>query len=131
MTPAILQRIVEERFIDVSSINLIIIDECHHATGNHPIGRLADAIVQSASYNNPSHARPLIFGLTASPVQEKTDEIYKLINALEKRLDSTFFNPTEELYLSLEPYEAKAKLFCLEFGNSSHHMSYLILSNKH
>jgi hypothetical protein len=47
-----------------------------------------------------------------------------LINALEKRLDSTFFNPTEELYLSLEPYEAKAKLFCLEFGNSSHHMSY-------
>ncbi|KAH3763783.1 RNA-dependent RNA polymerase 1 [Pelomyxa schiedti] len=55
--------------IRLSDFSLIIFDEAHHAKGNHPYTRILDRFGPV-----PLHLRPLILGLTASPVEDRTLE---------------------------------------------------------
>lgn len=66
MTPQILVDMIQHSFIDINRINLLIIDECHHATGNHPYCQILRLYHESESKEEIR-----ILGLTASIVQKK------------------------------------------------------------
>jgi endoribonuclease Dicer len=73
----------------METIDLLILDECHHAVKKHPY-----SLVMSEFYHTtPKDKRPAIFGMTASPVNLKgvssqVDCAIKIRN-LETKLDST------------------------------------------
>ena len=72
-TAEILHQCLMRTFIKMENINLLIFDEAHHAKKGHPYAR----IMQEFYKDNPTKAhRPLIFGMTASPVDvQDKDEL--------------------------------------------------------
>lgn len=100
MTPAILQNLLEKSILPPRTIDLLVLDECHHAAGNDPMAKLCDAIKES-------ELQPLILGLTASPVKSKRANIRQAIEELEERTMCTFFLPTEDYLLNLQRYAFK------------------------
>lgn len=67
MTAQILLNILRHSIIKMEEINLLILDECHHAVKKHPY-----SLVMSEFYHTtPKEKRPSIFGMTASPVNLK------------------------------------------------------------
>lgn len=88
MTAQILLNILRHSIIKMESINLLILDECHHAVKKHPY-----SLVMSEFYHTtPKAKRPSVFGMTASPVNLKgvssqVDCAIKIRN-LETKLDS-------------------------------------------
>nr|GME03909.1 endoribonuclease Dicer homolog 1 [Ipomoea batatas] len=88
MTAQILLNILRHSIIKMESINLLILDECHHAVKKHPY-----SLVMSEFYHTaPKGKRPSVFGMTASPVNLKgvssqVDCAIKIRN-LESKLDS-------------------------------------------
>lgn len=76
-------------FFSMSKTNLVVLDECHYATGSHGYAR----IMEMFYYRTPVNKRPRVLGLTASPLvnvrpsitQEKLEE---MICQLEKTLDA-------------------------------------------
>lgn len=65
MTPEILRQIFQRGMLPVSAFQLIVLDECHHAVGKHPMAIICEII------NSYSHNRPNILGLTASPLSSQ------------------------------------------------------------
>ncbi|KAJ9556034.1 hypothetical protein OSB04_010648 [Centaurea solstitialis] len=88
MTAQILLNILRHSIIKMEAINLLILDECHHAVKKHPY-----SLVMSEFYHTtPKEKRPSVFGMTASPVNLKgvssqVDCAIKIRN-LETKLDS-------------------------------------------
>ncbi|CAK7348610.1 unnamed protein product [Dovyalis caffra] len=88
MTAQILLNILRHSIIKMEGINLLILDECHHAVKKHPY-----SLVMSEFYHTtPKEKRPSVFGMTASPVNLKgvssqVDCAIKIRN-LESKLDS-------------------------------------------
>lgn len=67
MTAQILLNILRHSIIRMEAINLLILDECHHAVKKHPY-----SLVMSEFYHTtPKEKRPSVFGMTASPVNLK------------------------------------------------------------
>lgn len=67
MTAQILLNILRHSIIKMEVINLLILDECHHAVKKHPY-----SLVMSEFYHTtPKEKRPSVFGMTASPVNLK------------------------------------------------------------
>ncbi|CAI9103564.1 OLC1v1002075C1 [Oldenlandia corymbosa var. corymbosa] len=91
MTAQILLNILRHSIIKMDSIDLLILDECHHAVKKHPY-----SLVMSEFYHTtPKEKRPCVFGMTASPVNLKgvssqLDCAMKIRN-LETKLDSVVF----------------------------------------
>jgi endoribonuclease Dicer len=65
MTPQILLDVLRSAFLKLEMVCLLIIDECHHTTGNHPYAKLMK------EFYHESTSKPKIFGLTASAVIRK------------------------------------------------------------
>ncbi|KAK3162796.1 hypothetical protein QOZ80_1BG0093880 [Eleusine coracana subsp. coracana] len=65
MTPQVLLHALRQAFLTLDMVNLIIFDECHHATGNHPYSRIMKEFYHRSEY------KPNVFGMTASPVIRK------------------------------------------------------------
>lgn len=88
MTAQILLNILRHSIIKMDAINLLILDECHHAVKKHPY-----SLVMSEFYHTTAkEKRPSVFGMTASPVNLKgvssqVDCAIKIRN-LETKLDS-------------------------------------------
>ncbi|XP_042983137.1 endoribonuclease Dicer homolog 1 isoform X2 [Carya illinoinensis] len=88
MTAQILLNILRHSIIKMEAINLLILDECHHAVKKHPY-----SLVMSEFYHTTAKdKRPSVFGMTASPVNLKgvssqVDCAIKIRN-LESKLDS-------------------------------------------
>ncbi|KAL3355588.1 hypothetical protein AABB24_016655 [Solanum stoloniferum] len=91
MTAQILLNILRHSIIKMEAINLLIMDECHHAVKKHPY-----SLVMSEFYHTTQkEKRPSVFGMTASPVNLKgvssqVDCAIKIRN-LETKLDSVVF----------------------------------------
>ncbi|PIA34920.1 hypothetical protein AQUCO_03700286v1 [Aquilegia coerulea] len=88
MTAQILLNILRHSIIKMEAINLLILDECHHAVKKHPY-----SLVMSEFYHTtPKEKRPAIFGMTASPVNMKgvssQEDCAIKIRNLESKLDS-------------------------------------------
>ncbi|EPS68154.1 hypothetical protein M569_06619, partial [Genlisea aurea] len=88
MTAQILLNILRHSIVKMEAIDLLILDECHHAVKKHPY-----SLVMSEFYHTtPKEKRPSIFGMTASPVNLKgvsnqVDCAIKIRN-LESKLDA-------------------------------------------
>ncbi|URE44726.1 Type III restriction enzyme, res subunit [Musa troglodytarum] len=65
MTPQILLDVLRKGFLNLVMVHLMVIDECHHAYGNHPYNRLMK------EFYHKSVLKPHIFGMTASPILRK------------------------------------------------------------
>ncbi|CAI7824619.1 unnamed protein product [Closterium sp. NIES-54] len=67
MTPQVLVNLLQHAFLCLSSVDLLIFDECHHTAKDH-----AYATIMKTWYFSLKQAdRPLIFGMTASPINTK------------------------------------------------------------
>jgi ERCC4-related helicase len=65
MTPQVFLQALRNAFLILDMVSLMIFDECHHATGNHPYTR-----IMKEFYHKSEH-KPSVFGMTASPVIRK------------------------------------------------------------
>ena len=75
--------------VQMNRFNLIVIDECHYATGNHTY-----SLIMNKFYHTiPKEQRPHILGLTASPLvnvkeTHSDDQLEAMLSNLEQTLDS-------------------------------------------
>jgi len=80
---------VDKGFLSASSFSLVILDECHNATGNSPMASLLrDAIFRL----HPSQ-QPRIVGLTASFVNGSMKDIIKKREKLEVLMQANLISP--------------------------------------
>ncbi|KAI1386540.1 uncharacterized protein F4822DRAFT_444911 [Hypoxylon trugodes] len=70
-TADILLSCLHHSFIKMERINLLVFDEAHHTKKNHPYARIIKDFY--AILEEGDHIRPRILGMTASPVDAKTD----------------------------------------------------------
>ncbi|GJW75818.1 endoribonuclease Dicer homolog 2 [Tanacetum coccineum] len=102
MTPAILKDALKHSFLSLSTIKLLIFDECHNARGKH------DYVQIMTEYDHQKRAGasqlPRILGMTASPVKAKgsssNKEYWKQIKALESVMHSKVYTCTSESVLA-------------------------------
>eukprot|EP00835_Amoeboradix_gromovi_P006196 NODE_685_length_5212_cov_0.311754.p1 type:complete len:1621 gc:universal NODE_685_length_5212_cov_0.311754:4973-111(-) len=87
MTPQILLNLLKVSFIKMSDISLLIFDEAHHCCGDHAYVH----IMRDYYKNSCLDDRPRIFGMTASPLNGKSNSEIKVaeeINELQNNLMS-------------------------------------------
>ncbi|PNY04416.1 endoribonuclease dicer 3a-like protein, partial [Trifolium pratense] len=85
MTPQILLDALRKAFLSIEMIRLMVLDECHWASGNHPYAKIM------TEFYHPANEKPKIFGMTASPVGKRgvsstlvcEDQISDLENILD------------------------------------------------
>ncbi|GJX71797.1 endoribonuclease Dicer homolog 2 [Tanacetum coccineum] len=102
MTPAILKDALKHSFLSLSTIKLLIFDECHNARGKH------DYVQIMMEYHHQKRAGasqlPRILGMTASPVKAKgsssNKEYWKQIKALESVMHSKVYTCASESVLA-------------------------------
>ncbi|KAI1274314.1 hypothetical protein F5Y07DRAFT_220865 [Xylaria sp. FL0933] len=70
-TAEILHHCLCHSFIRMEQVNLLIFDEAHHAKKNHPYARIVKDFYATLEKDN--RERPRILGMTASPVDAKTN----------------------------------------------------------
>ena len=68
-TAEILYQCLSRSFVQLDQINLLIFDEAHHAKKSHPYAR----IIKDFYITEPPSKRPKVFGMTASPVDVRSD----------------------------------------------------------
>lgn len=92
MTTQILADMLQHRYIKISDINLIIFDECHHATDDHPM-----RVVMKYFNMHPADEHPRILGLTATLLNRNISigQVAKNIRDLEVTLHSTIATVNE------------------------------------
>ena len=94
--------LLNHNYIQLSQVNLLIFDECHHAKKNHPYRQIMQA------FDNERADHPKILGLTASVVNKKVNDLGNLeseIRELEYTLRSTCETSQDEEVSSAKPRE--------------------------
>ncbi|XP_038975924.1 endoribonuclease Dicer homolog 3b-like [Phoenix dactylifera] len=106
MTPQILLDALKHAFLTLDMVNLIIFDECHRATGNHPYAKIMK------EFYHKSGRKPAIFGMSASPVVRKGVSSAKgceeQISELESILDSKVYTVKDRA--EVEAFAPSAKM---------------------
>ena len=80
-TAEVLHQALQHSYFRMSDISLLVFDEAHHCHDNHPYAR----IIKDSYFPCPS--KPRIFGMTASPVNAKTN-IVQAVESLETMLNA-------------------------------------------
>lgn len=105
-TCQIIVDVIRHGFISVRDLNVIVFDECHHATGDHPMHQLMALFQGKGSYTYlqiltmkllnetyfvlgiPKHQQPRVIGLTGMLLSGKVTRV-NIIEKMEK-LENTF-----------------------------------------
>lgn len=102
MTPAILLNALRHSFLTLNMIKVLIFDECHHARGNHAYACILKEFYHK-ELNSATSFVPRIFGMTASPVKtkgENLDSYWKKISELETLMNSKVYTCESESVLA-------------------------------
>lgn len=112
MTPDILKMVLLHGFMPLSSLNLIIFDECHRAVKNHAYCQIMECFDVCVP-----ECQPQILGLSASLLNSKCQpsKIEKEILCLERNLRSSVETASE--LTSLSKYGSKPKEYLVEYCN--------------
>ncbi|KAJ3073423.1 hypothetical protein HDU98_001543 [Podochytrium sp. JEL0797] len=92
MTPAIFETVLRRGYLAMNQINLIVFDECHNARKNSIYNQLMALHYLPC----PDSEKPLIFGMTASPMStnaKEKEDIQLAIKQLETNLHSKAITP--------------------------------------
>ncbi|XP_065649354.1 uncharacterized protein LOC100214913 isoform X3 [Hydra vulgaris] len=105
---------IKQKYIDANMFCVVVIDECHHATGGH---KYLDVLQIFTSM--PLANQPRILGLTASPVNAKT------ITQATDRLQKFLLNfPSAKIFCPV-PSKSEQNIITLEFEYSENQSSFL------
>ncbi|OQR67288.1 endoribonuclease Dicer-like [Tropilaelaps mercedesae] len=86
MTPAVFKNVLLHGFMSLDRVNLLVLDECHRATGDDPyVG------IMKIYKEIPTDERPRVLGLTASVVNSQARGGPR-VNALIRELEATLFS---------------------------------------
>ncbi|KAG9252647.1 uncharacterized protein F5Z01DRAFT_726455 [Emericellopsis atlantica] len=102
-TAQVLLDCLNNGFIKMSRINLMVFDEAHHTKKSHPF-----AMIIKRHYRrelDPTQ-RPKIMGLTASPVDAKTNDLKQATADLEDMMDSEIATVSDKLPLKEDVHTA-------------------------
>ncbi|XP_012441319.1 endoribonuclease Dicer homolog 2 [Gossypium raimondii] len=103
MTPQILLDGLRHSFFKINMIKVLIIDECHHARGNHPYASIMREFYHRHLEAGASNL-PRIFGMTASPINSKgansADSYWQKIHELETIMNSKVYTCESESVLA-------------------------------
>ncbi|XP_022645213.1 endoribonuclease Dicer-like isoform X2 [Varroa destructor] len=106
MTPGVFKNVLLHGFMSLESVNVLIFDECHRATGDDPyVG------IMKIYKEIPAESRPLILGLTASVINAQVREgikVCKLIRELEATLFARAKTVTGTDVFGTKPHEIVA-----------------------
>jgi endoribonuclease Dicer len=129
MTAQVLLNALRHAVIDFARIALLIFDEAHHATKNHPFNSIMREFYLPALQGNvdlPGHhgarmAVPRIFGMTASPVKVKsatnTSKLCKeAIDSLQRNLQAKVVVVSNSLQESVDVSVPKPDEFVLSYA---------------
>ncbi|KAF2671699.1 hypothetical protein BT63DRAFT_177682 [Microthyrium microscopicum] len=83
-TAEVLHQCLVHSYLTIEQINLLIFDEAHHAKQGHVYAR----IIRDFYAHEEKAKRPRVFGMTASPVSAKVDDLAGAARELEQLLDS-------------------------------------------
>ena len=104
-TAEILRGWLHHGFIAMDQINLLVFDEAHHAKKDHPYARIILDFYAESKKNGVT-LLPKIFGMTASPVEAKTD-VKKAASELEAMLHCEIATPKDKS--SLQGYKVTSQ----------------------
>ncbi|XP_011002830.1 PREDICTED: endoribonuclease Dicer homolog 3-like isoform X2 [Populus euphratica] len=108
MTPQILLDALRKAFLNLKMVSLLILDECHRSTGNHPYKKIMK------DFYHKMENKPKVFGMTASPVVRKgvssAMDCEDQLAELESVLDSQIY--TIEDRAEVHVYVPSAKESC-------------------
>ncbi|KAM0346655.1 hypothetical protein ACHAPU_005367 [Fusarium lateritium] len=91
-TAQILLDCLNNGFINMSQINLLVLDEAHHAKKEHPYAR-----IMKEHYYGYKGERPRILGMTASPVDSRTIDVRTTCFELERALNCEIATVSDEV----------------------------------
>lgn len=114
-TAAILLQCLHYSFVKLDQVNMLIFDEAHHTKKNHPYARIIKDFYASLSASD--HRRPRIFGMTASPLDAKTD-VTKAAADLESLLHSEIATVVDMDRAFDESSFSKAQDIFVEYGQT-------------
>ncbi|XP_065649345.1 uncharacterized protein LOC105846402 isoform X2 [Hydra vulgaris] len=124
ITAGAFYEMVMQKYINVNMFCVVVIDECHHATGGH---KYLDVIQFFTSM--PLATQPRILGLTASPINAKT--FTQGIDQLQKFLLNF---PSAKIFFP-DQSNSKQNIIPLEFEYSENQLRFLSqvveMFNKH
>jgi endoribonuclease Dicer len=110
MTPQTLVNLLQHGYFQMSSIDLLIIDECHKSSGGQPVALLMK------QYYHTAKKKPHIFGMTASPLYQgkiSLEDAQKNLRLLQNVLDSQLIAVTD--YTSVHDYVREAKVHFVQY----------------
>ncbi|XP_078671533.1 endoribonuclease Dicer-like [Branchiostoma floridae x Branchiostoma belcheri] len=113
MTAQIFLDVLQHGILPLSRVNLLVIDECHHAVGHHPYREIMKAFdtCQVQDY-------PRVLGLTASILQGKCapDSLLQRVRSLEVTLRSTAETATD--LVGVDRYTTQPNEVVIESGSA-------------
>lgn len=121
MTAQIFLNLLRHGLLDIRNVALLVLDEAHHATKNHPFRRIFVEFYHTLGSGEP---RPRVFGMTATPVKAKTaSQLESLcldaIVALEAALDATVVTVSNESLAEVDELVPKPEEFVVTYTSST------------
>ncbi|KAI9366884.1 hypothetical protein DFJ73DRAFT_891325, partial [Zopfochytrium polystomum] len=116
ITPQIFLNILRHGFMSLREhVSLIIFDECHHATRNHPY-----TLIMQEYYHSilDPQCRPKVFGMTASPIYQNAstrEASVQRLTELQDTLDCSVITVSERS--SVESFVSKAIETIVEYDD--------------
>eukprot|EP00850_Spirogloea_muscicola_P011085 SM000067S20362 [mRNA] locus=s67:600775:612007:+ [translate_table: standard] len=116
LTAQILLNVLEAGFLKMQTIDLLIIDECHHAQKKHPYASIMQIFYHPLKQQGGSC--PIVFGMTASPVVQKgvktARDCAKQLFELEALLDAQVQRPRDKQEIDLYVARPNQKIYYFE-----------------
>ncbi|KAF9126572.1 Dicer-like protein 1 [Mortierella sp. GBA39] len=94
VTAQILLDLFRHGFVQMSRVNLLIFDECHHARKEHPFCCIMKEFYHVHDLDRSQ--RPKVFGMTASPSSDIGSKLYHTASELENLMDAKVFTVDKE-----------------------------------